>query len=177
MKRITYYAMAVIALGVVALPATAANPSASATVEAELVQTVTLVKTVDMQFGKVALTGEGVGTLVLGVDGVITPTNLFIPTTGNVTPAAAVFGVNGLSGTSYTVSIPSGTVSLTKQGGGTETMDVSAFSVKLASKVAGVTTGTIGADNSFAVGATLTIPTTQAEGKYTGSFPVSISYN
>lgn len=176
MKRITYFAMAVIALGVVALPATAANPSASATVEAELVQTVTLVKTVDMQFGKVALTGEGVGTLVLGVDGVITPTNLFVPTAGNVTPAAAVFGVNGLSGTSYTVSIPSGTVSLTKQGG-TETMDVSAFSVKLASKVAGVTTGTIGADNSFAVGATLTIPTTQAEGKYTGSFPVSISYN
>lgn len=176
MKRITYFAMAVIALGVVALPATAANPSASATVEAELVQMVTLAKTVDMQFGKVALTGEGVGTLVLGVDGVITPTNLFVPTTGNVTPAAAVFGVNGLSGTSYTVSIPSGTVSLTKQGG-TETMDVSAFSVKLASKVAGVTTGTIGADNSFAVGATLTIPTTQAEGKYTGSFPVSISYN
>ncbi|OPZ97090.1 MAG: hypothetical protein BWY72_01377 [Bacteroidetes bacterium ADurb.Bin416] len=129
-----------------------------------------------MQFGKVALTGEGVGTLVLGVDGVITPTNLFVPTTGNVTPAAAVFGVNGLSGTSYTVSIPSGTVSLTKQGG-SETMDVSAFSVKLASKVAGVTTGTIGTDNSFAVGATLTIPTTQAEGKYTGSFPVSISYN
>jgi len=168
--------MAVIALGVAALPATAANPTASALVEAELVQTVTLVKTVDMQFGKVALTGEGVGTLVLGVDGVITPTNLFVPTTGNVTPAAAVFGVNGLSGTSYTVSIPSGTVSLTKQGG-TETMDVSAFSVKLASKVAGVTTGTIGADNSFAVGATLTIPTTQAEGKYTGSFPVSISYN
>ncbi|NLT02959.1 MAG: DUF4402 domain-containing protein [Bacteroidales bacterium] len=176
MKRITYFAMAVIALGVAALPATAANPTASALVEAELVQTVTLVKTVDMQFGKVALTGEGVGTLVLGVDGVITPTNLFVPTTGNVTPAAAVFGVNGLSGTSYTVSIPSGTVSLTKQGG-TETMDVSAFSVKLASKVAGVTTGTIGADNSFAVGATLTIPTTQAEGKYTGSFPVSISYN
>lgn len=176
MKRITYYAMAVIALGVAALPATAANPTASALVEAELVQTVTLIKTVDMQFGKVALTGEGVGTLVLGVDGVITPTNLFVPTAGNVTPAAAVFGVNGLSGTSYTVSIPSGTVSLTKQGG-TETMDVSAFSVKLASKVAGVTTGTIGADNSFAVGATLTIPTTQAEGKYTGSFPVSISYN
>lgn len=176
MKRITYFAMAVIALGVAALPATAANPTASALVEAELVQTVTLVKTVDMQFGKVALTGEGIGTLVLGVDGVITPTNLIVPTAGNVTPAAAVFGVNGLSGTSYTVSIPSGTVSLTKQGG-TETMDVSAFSVKLASKVAGVTTGTIGADNSFAVGATLTIPTTQAEGKYTGSFPVSISYN
>lgn len=176
MKRITYFAMAVIALGVAALPATAANPTESALVEAELVQTVTLVKMVDMQFGKVALTGEGVGTLVLGVDGVITPTNLLVPTTGNVTPAAAVFGVNGLSGTSYTVSIPSGTVSLTKQGG-TETMDVSAFSVKLASKVAGVTTGTIGADNSFAVGATLTIPTTQAEGKYTGSFPVSISYN
>jgi len=56
-------------------------------------------------------------------------------------------------------------------------MDVSAFTVKLDTKAAGVTTGTIGTDNSFAVGATLTIPTTQAEGKYTGTFPVSISYN
>lgn len=176
MKRITYIFMAVFALGVVALPATAANPTASALVEAELVQMVTLVKTVDMQFGKVALTGEGVGTLVLGVDGVITPTNLFVPTTGNVTPTAAVFGVNGLSGTSYTVNIPAGSVTLTKQGG-SETMDVSAFTVKLDTKAAGVTTGTIGTDNSFAVGATLTIPTTQAEGKYTGTFPVSISYN
>ena len=176
MKQLTYLTLAIFALGVVALPATAANPLASATVEAELVQTVTLAKTVDMQFGKVALTGEGIGTLVLGVDGVITPTNLIVPTTGNVTPTAAVFGVNGLSGTSYTVSIPGGTVSLTKQGG-SETMDVSAFSVKLDTKAIGVLTGTIGTDNNFAVGATLTIPTTQAEGKYTGSFPVSIAYN
>lgn len=176
MKRLTYISLAILALGVVALPATAANPTASATVDAELVQTVTLVKTVDMQFGKVALTGEGIGTLVLGVDGVITPTNLFVPTTGNLTPTAAVFGVNGLSGTAYTVSIPTGTVRLTRQGG-SETMDVSAFSIKLATQALGVLTGTIGTDNTFAVGATLTIPTTQAEGKYTGSFPVSISYN
>lgn len=168
--------MAIFALGVVFNPVSAADPTARALVEAELVPTVTLVKTVDMQFGKVALTGEGVGTLVLGVDGVVTPTNLVVPTSGNVTPTAAVFGVNGQSGVSYTVSIPSGIISLTKQGG-SETMDVSAFSVKLTTKAVGVTTGTIGTDNTFAVGATLTIPTTQAEGKYTGTFPVSISYN
>ncbi len=172
-----YVTSVLLALGVVTLPVKAANPTESANVEAELVQTVTLEKTVDMQFGKVALTGEGIGTLTLGVDNVITPTNLYIPNTGNLTPTAAVFGVNGLTGTTYTVSIPTGIIVLQMTGDESKKLDVNAFTVKLASKAAGVLTGTIGVDNTFNVGATLTIPTSQAAGKYTGSFPVSISYN
>lgn len=176
MKRIYYNLLTVAILSAATLPVQAADPSASARVDAELVQMVSLVTNVDMQFGRVALEGDVEGVMVLGIDGSVNATNLFIPATGNVTATPAVFGVNGPVGTSYTVTIPSGSISLTKVGG-TETMHVSAFTVKLPSKAAGVTAGSIGTDNTITVGATLTVPVGSPDGKYAGSFPVSISYN
>jgi len=158
------------------MPLLAADPTVSATIDVELVSPLSLVKNADMQFGRVSLSGDGAGTLVLGVDGSVQTTNLYASQSGNLTPAAAVFGVDGMDGANYTVVLPSAPVSLTKVGS-TETLNVSDFTVKLASQGDGVLIGTIGSDNSFAVGATLTIPQTQVEGKYQGTFPVSISYN
>ncbi len=153
----------------------AADPVASATIDVELMAPLSLAKSVDMQFGRVSLSGNGEGVLVLGVDGSVQVTNL-VTSSGGATPAAAVFTVDGTDAANYSVLIPSSPVTLTRVGS-TETLNVSDFTVKLASKAVGTLTGTIGADNSFAVGATLTIPETQAAGSYQGTFPVSISYN
>jgi hypothetical protein len=149
---------------------------ATATVDAEVIPLVSLTKTVDMQFGKVALMGTGIGTLVLGVDGVVTPSNLYIPESGNVTPTPAEFSVAGAPGIVYTVALPTEAVNVIRTGG-SEVMPVTAFTVKIGDLAAGVLSGTTGTQNSFKVGATLTVPETQPQGHYSGSFPVSISYN
>lgn len=154
----------------------AANPAASATVDVELVAPLSLAKTTDMQFGRVSLSGNGQGSLVLGVDNTVQATNVVASQSGGAPAAAAVFTVSGLVGASYTVLLPSSSVALTKVGS-TETLNVSDFTVKLTTKNTGIVTGILGADNSFAVGATLLIPQTQVEGRYQGTFPVSVSYN
>lgn len=155
----------------------AANPSASASVDVELVPTLSIAKSADMHFGRVSLNGNGAGVLVLGVDGTVQTTNLYVSQSGSsITPTAAVFAVDGVPSANYTVSLPSSPVLLTKVGS-TETMSVSDFTVKLASKEAGTMSGSVTTDKSFAVGATLRIPQTQSEGRYQGTFSVSISYN
>lgn len=153
----------------------AADPVASASIDVELMAPLSLEKSVDMQFGRVSMSGDGEGVLVLGVDGSVQVTNV-LSSSGGATPTAAVFTVNGTNAANYTVLLPSSTVALTRVGS-TETLNVSGFTVKLASKEVGTLIGTIGADDSFAVGATLTIPQTQQAGSYQGTFPVSISYN
>lgn len=154
----------------------AADPVATASIDVELMAPLSLQKSVDMQFGRVSLSGSGDGVLVLGVDGSVQATNLLTSLSGGATPTAAVFTVSGSLSANYTVLLPSSAVSLTRVGS-TETLSVSDFTVKLATKEVGTLIGTIGSDNTFAVGATLTVPQTQTAGLYQGSFPVSISYN
>ena len=154
----------------------AADQTAQASIDLELVAPLSLTISADMQFGRVSLSGNGEGVLMLGVDGSVQATNLIASQSGGATPAAAVFTVDGTDGSSYTVLLPTSPVSLTKLNS-TETLTVSDFTIKLASKSTGILTGTLGSDDSFAVGAKLTIPQTQSEGRYQGSFPVSISYN
>jgi len=177
MNNIQRLTIALVALTGSLSPLIAANPAASATIDVELVAPLSMAKSADMQFGRVSMGGAGTGILVLGVDGSVQTTNIYASqSSSGATPAAAVFSVSGLDGANYTVLLPSSPVALTKVGS-TETLNVSDFTVKLASKVAGTLIGAIGSDNSFAVGATLTIPQTQTEGRYQGTFPVSISYN
>jgi hypothetical protein len=149
---------------------------AIAKVDAEVIPLVSLTKTVDMQFGKVALMGSGIGTLVLGVDGVVTPSNLYIPESGCVTPTPAEFSVAGSPGIVFTVTLTTTAVNVTRTGG-SEVMPVTNFTLKIGDLAAGVLSGTTGVQNTFKVGATLTVPQTQPQGLYSGSFPVSISYN
>lgn len=154
----------------------AADPVATAAIDVELMEPLVLEKVTDMQFGRVTLDGNGEGVLVLSVDNSVSATNLITGQAGGATPAAAVFSVAGSNAANYAVLVPTTSAVLSKDGS-TETLTVQDFTVKLPTKAVGVTTGTIGSDNSFAVGATLTIPETQTSGMYQGSFSVSISYN
>jgi len=161
---------------IIAASATAsfAQATATASATATIITPISISKTVDMNFGNIAVSASTAGTVVLstasgrttgGAGGVTLPA-----TTGTV--AAASFAVAGQASYTYAITLPT---SATLSDGATHTMAVSAFTSNPSVTGALSTGGT----QTLLVGATLTVSAAQAAGTYTSStaVPVTVNYN
>lgn len=165
-------AVSVVVLGVTST-SSFAQATATASASANIITPITIVKTVDMNFGNVAVSATIAGTAVLapagtrttgGAGGVTLPA-----TTGTV--AAASFTVSGQASYTYAITLP---VSCSISNG-SNTMTVNAFTSYPA------TTGTLsaGGTQTLNVGATLNVAAAQVSGAYTNAtgVPVTVNYN
>lgn len=147
--------------------AQANSDTKSANASARVVAAIALTKTADLNFGDVVASAAA-GTVVMSPAGVRSAT--LGATLGNPNGAAqAAFGVTGVSGATYAITLPGAPITITD--GASHNMTVGSF---LGSKATG--TLTAGAD-SFTVGATLNVGASQFVATYTGSFNVSVNYN
>ena len=150
-----------------------AQATATASASATIITPITITKTVDMNFGNVAVSASTAGTAILapggtrttgGAGGVTLPS-----TTGTV--AAATFTVAGQASYTYAITLPS-TATISS---GSNTMTVNAFTSSPSA------TGTLSGSGSqtLTVGATLNVAAGQASGSYTNStgVPVTVNYN
>jgi hypothetical protein len=153
---------------------TTAQVSATASASANIINPIALVKTVDMQFGNVAVSATISGTAILDPSGARTSGGAggvtFPATTGIVSPAS--FTVLGQPGYSYAITLPANCV-LTD--GTTHTMLIDHF--RSDPPITGVldVTGT----QILKVSATLNVAAGQEPGLYqnAGGVPVTVNYN
>ncbi|MCF8450820.1 MAG: DUF4402 domain-containing protein [Taibaiella sp.] len=151
-----------------------AQATATASASANIITPITIVKTVDMNFGNVAVSATLAGTVIMtpagirttgGAGGVTLPA-----TTGTV--SAASFTVSGSASYTYDITLPS-TATITD--GASHNMTVNAFTSTPSA------TGTLsaGGTETLTVGATLNVSAAQAAGTYTNAtaVPVTVNYN
>lgn len=149
-----------------------AQASASANASATIVTPITITKAADMNFGNVAVHATTGGTVVLTPASVRTPTSgVTLPGTKG-TVSSASFTVNGQSGYTYAITLPSSVV-LTD--GASHSMTVDNFTSTPTA------TGTLtGGSETINVGATLNVTGGQAAGSYNAAstpFTVTVNYN
>jgi len=153
---------------------TFAQASATASCAATIITPISISKTVDMNFGNIAVAAATSGTVVLstasarttgGAGGVTLPS-----TTGTV--AAAQFSIAGQASYTYAITLPTN-ASLSDGSG--HTMTVSSFTSNPSA------TGTLssGGTQTLYVGATISVAAAQAAGSYTNAtgVPVTVNYN
>ena len=169
---IKYFALAVVILGFSVTSFGQVN--ATATSSSTIVSPIAISKTVDMNFGNVAVSAEA-GTVVLtpaGTRPTITGGVTLPATTGTV--AAASFTVTGAAGYTYAITLPS-THTVTS---GANNMTVDAFVSTPTVAAGGVLTS---GSQTLLVGATLNVSGSQAAGTYTSAvlspFTVTVNYN
>jgi len=150
-----------------------AQATATAAASATIITPITIAKTVDMNFGNVAVSATLAGTAVLAPAGIRTTGGaggVTLPATvGTVT--AATFTVSGQASYTYAVTLPS-TATITSSG---HTMTVNAFTSSPSA------TGLLssGGSQTLTVGATLNVAAGQSAGTYTNAsgVPVTVNYN
>lgn len=145
--------------------------TASATASATIVTPISIAKTVDMNFGNVAVSPTNAGTVVLAPAGTRTLTGgVTLPVVpGTVT--AATFKVDGQGNYTYAITLPSSALTITS---GSNTMTVTTFT----SNPSGTGALSAGTQN-VNVGATLNVGAGQAAGTYVSltPFDVTVNYN
>ena len=168
MKKV--FVLAIVAFGFAA--SSFAQVTATASTTATILTPIAITKTVDMNFGNIAVSPTVGGTVVLPTTGVRTLTGgVTLPVvTGTVT--AATFTVTGEGTSTYSITLPSSAITL--NGPSSATMTVQSF-VSTPSSTGTLTAGT----QQIKVGATLNVAAAQAAGSYTnasGLF-VTVNYN
>jgi hypothetical protein len=147
-----------------------AQVSATASTSANIVGPISIVKSVDMSFGNVAISPTVAGTVLLSTTSTRTAGGgVTLPViTGTVT--AAKFTVAGEAGTTYSITLP-GSVVLTN---GANNMTVDNF-ISTPTPTGSLATGT----EDIFVGATLNVAAAQASGLYTNAsdLVVTVNYN
>jgi hypothetical protein len=164
MKKLISFLLVLVAFTAVSY----AQVSADATATATIVSPITITKTVDMDFGNVAVSSVA-GTVILTPAGTRSTTGgVTLPaTTGTVT--AAAFNVTGTPAYTYSIAITGSPLTVTS---GANTMTVTAFTSTPASP------GTLVAgDNALTVGATLNVGANQASGTYVSGLPFTVTVN
>jgi hypothetical protein len=148
---------------------TFAQSTATATATATIVTPISITKTVDMNFGNVAVQTATGGTVIMDPAGVRTATGgVTLPAvTGTV--AAASFTVNGQGSYTYSILLPSTAVTLTN---GANSMTASTFTSN-PSGTGALTAGT----QTLSVGATLNVAAAQAAGVYVSGVPFNVTVN
>ena len=155
-----------LAIAIIGFSATSfAQVSATATATSTIVTPIAISKTVDMNFGNVAVSSSA-GTVVLAAEGTRSATGgVTLPATSG-TVAAAQFTVTGESGYTYSVTLPvSNTVKF-----GSNTMTVNTFVSNTTGKLTGGT-------EILKVGATLNVGASQAAGTYISEAPFTVTVN
>jgi len=140
---------------------------------ANIVTPITITETRSLHFGTLS-TSSAVGTCVLAPSGTRTQTGGVALTSLSPTATSAAYTVTGTAGIAYNISLPTTNITVTRNGGGGQTMTISTF---ISSKTgnASILSGT-GTD-SFTVGATLNVGASQVAGLYQGNFNVTVTYN
>jgi hypothetical protein len=146
-----------------------AQATATATATATIVTPISITKTVDMNFGNVAVQTAAGGTVVLTPLGVRSVTGgVTLPAVfGTVT--AASFTVNGQGTYTYAITLPATATTLTS-GANTMTADTWTSSP---SATGALTAGT----QTLSVGATLNVAAAQAAGLYVSGTPFNVTVN
>ena len=170
MKAIKFFAIAILFSGVSVI--SSAQVTATATASSTIVTPIGITKTVDMNFGNVAINSTTAGTVVLAPAGTRTSTGgVTLPATAG-TVAAAEFNVTGANNYTFSITLPSTSHEIKS---GSNTMSVTNFTSTP------TPTGTLSATGSATVkvGATLNVSAGQAAGTYTSvtPFEVTVNYN
>ena len=170
MKAIKFFAVAILFSGVSVI--SSAQVKATATATSTIVKPIGITKTVDMNFGNVAINSTTPGTVVLAPAGTRTSTGgVTLPATAG-TVAAAEFNVTGANNYTFSITLPSTSHEIKS---GSNTMSVTGFTSTP------TPTGTLSATGSATVkvGATLNVSAGQAAGTYTSvtPFEVTVNYN
>lgn len=170
MKAIKFFAVAILFSGVSVI--SSAQVTATATASSTIVTPIGITKTVDMNFGNVAINSTTAGTVVLAPAGTRTSTGgVTLPATAG-TVAAAEFNVTGANDYTFSITLPSTSHEIKS---GSNTMSVTGFTSTP------TPTGTLSATGSATVkvGATLNVSAGQAAGTYTSvtPFEVTVNYN
>jgi hypothetical protein len=149
-----------------------AQVTASATASATIITPIAITKTVDMNFGNIAINNT-IGTVVLAPASTRTFTGgITLPVVpGTVT--AASFTIGGAGSSTYAITLPSADYTITRATG-TETMIVNTFT----STPSATGALTLGAQ-TLLVGATLNVGAAQVAGIYSNAvgFDVTVNYN
>jgi hypothetical protein len=147
-----------------------AQSSATAIATATIVTPISITKTVDMNFGNVAVQTATGGTVELSPASVRTPSGgVTLPTTALGTVTAASFTVDGQGAYTFAITLPSSALTLTS---GSNTMTADTFTSTpdaVGTLVAGTKTVT--------VGATLNVGAAQAAGVYVSETPFTVTVN
>ena len=146
-----------------------AQVTASATASATILTPIAISKTVDMNFGNLAVNATA-GTIVLTPESARTATGgvTFLPTNAG-TITAASFTVTGLADATYSITLPA-TATTISNGGNDMTVDTWTSNP--------TPTGTLtGGSQVLNVGATLNVPASSAAGVYTSATPFDITVN
>ena len=145
------------------------NDDANADVSLEIVQSIDISKSKDMNFGQITLGSSG-GELTLGTDGVLATTGgIEIFDDANTEPAE--FTVSGESNALYTVTLPSDNeVKITGVNNSSEEIDLKTFSHNSTEEL-----DAQGAE-TFQVGAIAEIDASNEVDVYQGDFTVSVDY-
>lgn len=149
-------------LACIAAPAAAQSARGDTTVR--VLQPVTVVKSADLNFGRV-LPAATAATVAVAEDGTRT-CGANLRCFGSTT--AGAFTVTGSAGETVSITLASPTVTL-RNTGGAQTMTAT-IAISIRSLV--LTNGT----GTFRVGGTLNVGANQAAGTYTGQYTVSVNY-
>jgi hypothetical protein len=168
MKKLTkFFLLAIVMLSFAA--SSFAQVTATATATATIITPIAITKTVDMNFGNVAVSAA-LGTVVL------TPASTRSVTGGCTLPAvagtvtAASFNITGLGLATYSITLP----------GAATTISFGAFNMTVDTWTSTPTpTGALsaGGAQTLTVGATLHVAGSQAAGTYVSAIPFSVTVN
>lgn len=148
-----------------------AQATATATATATIVTPISISKTVDMNFGNVAVSASTAGTVVLTPAGARSATGgVTLPTTAG-TVTAASFTVSGQGDYTYSITVPSTDLTITS---GSNTMTVNTFTSNPAATAGALSSG---GTQTLTVGATLNVGAGQAAGTYVSATPFSVTVN
>jgi hypothetical protein len=165
--QIRIIALAMLLLGISI--STFAQVSATASASATIVTPIAINKTVDMNFGNVAVS-TAAGTVIMTPTGSRSMTGgVTLPaTTGTVT--AASFTVSGAANYTYSITLPSTATTISYL---TNNMTVNAFTSSP------TPTGVLsaGGTQTLTVGATLNVGASQVAGNYTSATPFTVTVN
>lgn len=166
---IKLFVLAVVVLGFSAT--SFGQSSATASASGTIVTPIAIAKTVDMNFGNIAVQTSTGGTVVLTPAGVRSATaGVTASATMGGTITAASFDVTGQGNYTYSITLPS--THTVKRNSGTETMTVGTFTSTPSA------TGTLSSGaQTLNVGATLTVGAGQVAGTYTSETPFTVTVN
>jgi hypothetical protein len=174
MKNILLKILGVFLFTALAVTTSFAQASATANATATIITPIGISKTIDMNFGTVAVSATIAGTVILATDGSRTTGGaggVTLPSFDDGSPTAAEFAVTGEGTYTYAITLPA---SITLDDGASHSMTVDTFT----SNPSGTGALTAGAQ-TLLVGATLNVSAGQAAGTYsnTTDLTVTVNYN
>ncbi len=166
-------AAAVVAAGLIggssaALAQSTANTSASGSVT--LIRPISIVKTADLQFGRVVLPSTGSATVAIANTADTISTGTAVALSGIAT-SRGKFTIGGEGAQAINITV--GT--LTMNGPSASTLTVTLSPDQVSGAVLSSTLGSAGS-LTLNVGGSFSLPSTQTTGAYTGTFTVNVGY-